>query len=244
MNVAICSLFRDSASTPELARFVRQVNALDWPPDAWRVYAVEGDSTDRTWTELCGWSMDDSRVLPFQMAQNTPPFRSVEDPVRLRALSELLAGCVGMALADDWADAVLWVESDLIWRPDLLRRLTRHNADAIAPWVYVHLNGHGETSPGRLCGLGGDGRVFYDTWAFRNHNGSRFSQYEMPPIDGKPFPVASAGSCLLMARKAAEVAAEPSDLAIVGSCQYIREAGMKIMVDPSTFIWHPWPRGT
>jgi len=139
---------------------------------------------------------------------------------------------------------VLWIESDLIWRPDLLTRLARHEADAVAPWVYVQLNGHGETDPARLYNLGADGRAFYDTWAFRNRKGARFSQFESIPIDGQPFVVSAAGSCLLMSAAAALEAAQPSDLAIVGSCQYIRDAGMSVIVDPSTFVWHPWPRGT
>jgi len=243
MNVAICSLFRDSASGPELARYQWQMSQLAWPREETRVFALEGDSVDHTWDELTGWALDDERIFPMQRHQGTRAPRSVEDATRLVALSELMTLCISETLADDWADAVLWVESDLIWTPDLIERLARHRADAVAPWVYIQTKARGNTDPGYLVGMGTDGRVFYDTWAFRHVNDKRFSPHERPPVNRHAFPVSSAGSCLLMTREAAEAAMTPRDMAIVGSCWSIRDAGMTVLVDPSTVIWHPWPRG-
>jgi len=243
MTAGICSLFRNSASRADLARYQQQIASLDWPENDVRIYCTEGNSTDDTLKILRAWARSDKRIKVIHHELGDHPFESIPDPSRLRALSELLRVTIRRAL-NDQCKQILWLESDLIWRPDLLRRLMQWELDVIAPWVWVDVGGHGESDYSALAARGEKTRVFYDTWAFHRLNGVQFEQHEPMPEDMRPFEVASAGSCLLMSKDAALHALPTQQNAILEACKHIRDFGYKIYCDPSTVIWHPWPRGT
>ena len=241
MNIGLCSIFYNSVISGDLARYMAQIEALDWPHDALRVFTVEGDSTDDTWAQLVAWHGRDARVKCGKMDLHEPYMGSVDNPRRLWNCSTLGSYCREMALRDGWADAVLWLESDLLWEPDLLKRLTAHGVDIVAPWVLVARDGGGVTDIPTLRGKGAID--FYDSWAYRYlPDGSQWFGPQ-PPRPNELTEVYSAGSCLLMRSDAARASNAASTRAIVGWCERARDAGFLVWVDPNTEVWHPWPRG-
>jgi hypothetical protein len=238
-NVAICSIFYNSVAQGELLRYQHQIAALDWPHDALRVCCVEGDSTDLTWDNLVHWHKTDRRVRCAKIDLHEPYLGSIDNPRRLRNCSVLASYCRAMALRDDWADWVLWIESDLLWEPDLLKRLTAHDVDIVAPWVLVARDGNGVTDIPTLrqkqC------VAFYDSWGFRWTPERYFGGAPVRPIGLTQ--VWSAGSCLLAKADVARQSNQVNDKAIVGWCEQAHAAGYAVCVDPQTEVWHPWPKG-
>jgi GT2 family glycosyltransferase len=201
---------------------------LDYPRDSVQIVAVEGDSEDETLAMLRGWT--DTRLHLLKRDTKTPRFPSIESPERFKALSVVGNTALDFVAENLQVDYVLWLESDLIWEPDLLKRLVRHNADAVAPMIWVEIQAH---KP-----------VFYDIWGFRNLNGTRFRQIERNAYLNTYrflFEVSSAGSCLLVKADYIYNFARFDYRAIVGLCQAIREREGRIVVDPLTEVYHPWP---
>jgi hypothetical protein len=240
-NVAVCSISYNSASRGHLPRHTRQCAALDWPHEALRFYVAEGDSVDNTWAGLNAWAERDARVRLGKHDLHFTRFKgSVADTDRLRCCSFMASYARAMALTDGWADWLLWVESDLIWEPDLLARLMATGKDYVAPWVMVNLAGNGADDPAVLRRGEASQLWFYDTWGFRHTDGRHFTPLE--PRPKVPFRINSAGSCLLVRAEVARRSNEVNDLAIVGWCDQARAAGYEVWADPATEVWHPWPR--
>lgn len=226
-SVAIVSIFRDHAE--KLPTYIRQITTLDYPSDKIQIVAVEGDSEDETLAMLRGWS--DKRLHLMKHDLGLPRFPSIENPIRLRGLSAVGNTALDYIASQVEVDFILWIESDLIWQPDLLKNLLRREAPAVAPMVWVELQ---------------QGRpVFYDTWGFRHLGGERFKQNERDwyrntyPLE--PFEVSSAGSCLLMRAGFIYSWARFGERAIISLCEDIRERSGWIMADPLTEVYHPWP---
>jgi len=228
MNVHIVSLFRNMGR--HIERYVEQVTALDW--QTWRVVAVTGDNNDDTVERLRDWEAHDKRVDVIELNLKRPYYSSCVHPERFYILGT--SADAGLQLVADqyWADKVLWLESDLTVKPDLIHRLSAHGQPVVAPMVWVELN------PGFM--------QFYDIWAFRR-DGQMFSPF--PPawyadnLPGELFEVDSAGSVLFLDAQAVYDGARfGTTEAVVSFCVACRERGYTIWCDPHTHVRHPWPR--
>ncbi len=92
--------------------------ALDYPPDRLRVYVVDDASTDATPDVV----KDRARQYPGQV-------------VHLRrdnggqGKAHTLNHGIEVLLADDWMEAMLIMDADVIYEPDSLRKMARHLSD-------------------------------------------------------------------------------------------------------------------
>lgn len=227
MRVALGSAFRQAAGA-QVARYMRQAAALrdllhGQGNYALRVIAVEGDSTDRTRDDLIATARRYNLDIDLVTRNHGGPwFGSTESPTRMAALSMVGNGILESVRYDD--DVLVYVESDLIWAPEMIRRLIGSlglGRDVIAPMPFA-------------------GECFYDIWAFRV-NGTRFGPfapyYSKLRLDA-PTPVDSVGSCLVMRADVAR-STRMTDGAIVEFCANARAQGYKIFCDARERIHHP-----
>jgi len=91
---------------------------LEYPPDRLRVYVVDDASTDDTPdVVLAKAAQYPGRVVHLRREQGG------------QGKAHTLNHGIQVALADDWMQALLIMDADVIYRPDSLRRMTRHLAD-------------------------------------------------------------------------------------------------------------------
>ena len=228
MNVQIVSLFRNMGQHVE--RYVEKVTGLDW--QNWRVMAVTGDNDDDTLERLRDWEAHDQRVDVIELNLNKPYYPSCVHPERFYILGTSADEGLQLIADQHWADYVLWMESDLIVKPDLIHRLIAHQKPAIAAMIWVEL------SPGHP--------QFYDMWAFRL-NGQMFNpatpEWYADNMPDEAFEVDSAGSVILIEAQAVYDGARfGTKEAIVSFCESCRNYGYQIWCDPHTHVRHPWPR--
>src|SRR5882672_3947682 len=116
-----------------------------------------------------------------------PEYGSVVDAQRFKQLAHV-GNCIWKAIPDD-ANAVVFVEADLIWTTATMTALIKRLKEfsAVSPMILLQREGYPE-------------RAFWDTWAFRR-DGRHFSQnypYHREYDPHRPFRVDSAGSCMAM----------------------------------------------
>lgn len=234
MNVALGSIFRNS--TGYLARFFAQAAALshllDKSGHSLRLILAEGDSSDGTWDEIkAGLKAAGIRAFTvIKREHGGPEFGSVEDEMRWRQISFVCDGVLEQVSDDD--DALIYVESDLIWEPgmmaSLIGALTWQDVDAVAPMCF-HRTG-----------------FFYDIWGYRR-GGARFSTHppyhpdlELESARGRLIKLDSAGSCIVMRGEVARKCRfDPAEKGIVGFCENLRSQGFTLWLDPSLRVIHP-----
>lgn len=228
LRVAIGSAFRNSAARNQLTRYFRQVDALRTAlqsrDSVLRLIAVEGDSIDNTRQQLM--RMAEYANLPIELhirEHGCREWGSTEEPERLEKLSYVANGIFEGVYEHD--DVLIYVESDLIWHPEVFLRLIdqlKPGVDVIAPMTFA-------------------GEAFYDIWGFRK-NGVRFGPFE-------PFhkeinlqelnQVDSVGSCLVMRAEVARRCRATHNMALVGFCQDVWDKGFTVNADPRERIYHP-----
>lgn len=229
MNIAVGSAFRNSASG--LTAYFNRVKALQahaGPQHRVRVIAAEGDSTDGTKHAL--GIVARSKGLPLEVRpcdHGGPVFGSTEDPARLDALTAVGNAILEGVRADD--DALVYVESDLLWDPHTVGSLLdmalerRDGYDVLAPMVWSQPD------------------VFYDIFAYRK-DGARFgpfAPYHPGLAPAGVTEVDSAGSCLVMRGEVARQVRIPQGGALVGWCERAREAGYRVGVTRDFGVRHP-----
>lgn len=192
-----------------------------------RVVAVEGDSKDSTDKYL--QSESDSLLIDLQLVTHNHGlgvFGSTEDADRLEALTGVMMA--GMNAVRETDDAVLYIESDLIWEASevvaaLRLSISRSQGfDIISPLIF--------------CGA-----LFYDVFAFRIGE-ERFTQ--RPPYHPKLqasgiTEVDSVGSCLTMRSEVAMTVKPKGLLGLISWCAGARAQGLRIGVAPHLRIEHP-----
>lgn len=232
MNLAVITFFRNSARRGQVAPFFTQVarlrNLLDKDPDGGhhlRVIAVWGDCVDKTHDEILrNAEFHNLAVQTVEHNHGGPVFGSTEHPDRLKALSGL--GNAGLSAVRPEDDAVLYVESDLIWDPSvifgLLNRLSSQ-VHVVAPLVFA-------------------GEHFYDVFCFRK-NGQRFSPFypyhSELRHDGKLTQVDCVGSCFVMHGDVARNARIINDNVLIGFGQDCWNKGFTVNVDAGLRVYHP-----
>jgi len=202
----------------------RQLESLELNEgDGWRLCILEGDSRDSTWEYLVQWASEDSRVtIGRECVGDTA---EIED----RAARWAKAGnaCFNMILSELQYSHVLWLESDLCFPPEFLKRLLAHNVDIVAPIIWL-------------------GGLFYDSWGFRDLNGKRWTGTAPYHPDYRPMSLmemGSVGSCVLFRREILDTGIRFKGTyengLLVGLCHDARALGFKVFADTSTAIIHP-----
>jgi len=222
--------------------YQKQIDALDYPPELIRLYLCEGDSEDNTLAQLRAWAVEDSRIRIIQHDTGIPHFAHSPRPARMKAVSE--NGNVGwdaIAMrwsaesARPWGDFALMLESDLLYKPNLLRALIERRpdwADIFAPMIWIQVNG--------------DLR-FYDIWAYRIKG-------QMFPPNSPEWYFAHYGNGLLEVDSVGSVVLFRMELiteglrlgesdCILGMCNEARQRGYRIFIDPTIDILHPQIQG-
>lgn len=224
-NIVIGSAFRNSAGR-QITNWLDQIVALrdHMSGDCIRVIAVEGDSVDATRQHLTRGAIIRALDLDLRTCNHGGPvFGSIESPVRFKALAKVGTEILRGVAPDD--DILVYIESDLIWSPQIIADLVALTLDrpnrVVAPLIFA-------------------GNNFYDVWAFRK-DGSQFSPF--PPYHSGMkstglVEVDSIGSCLVMSARAAEEVAF-GDNHLLDWCLNARKAGYQIFVSADHSIRHP-----
>lgn len=201
-----------------------------------RLVAAEGDSLDGTRDRILSFASE--HEIPVTVVDTTHGhirWGSVEDPVRMRTMSEIMNKALAEFRPED--DIAVWIMSDLKWDTEdvigLIQDLQEPDLDfqILAPLVFA--------------GEPGGEKIFYDTWAYRR-NGERFGNkfpyhpdfYEL--IDDDTCTVAeidSAGTCLVISGNVAR-SCRALDLEAVSFCADARSKGFRIGLSTSWQVHH------
>lgn len=225
MNVTLCSAFRNA--TPYLPRYLDQCYQLDallyTQGHSLRFVWGEGDSTDATLKTLESF-IGLFKATIVDCTHGGQVYGSIESWLRFKQLSHV-GNVIWAAIPKD-TDAVIYVESDLIWEPatlvKLLEVLTVY--PAVVPMIM-------DSPPAD---------TFYDVWAYRR-NGVRFTKRFPFHADFWPhsgMQLDSAGSCMALRWKLAQGLSFPEDC-FVGFCRLLYEQGGELWLDPSLVCFHP-----
>lgn len=204
--LAICSIFSNSANY--LSRYFDQ---LEWIKGEKYYLWLEGNSTDNTYATLENYLKNKQGRLFKQDVGRI--YGSVENKERFQQLADLWNILIENIPED--ATEVLFVESDLVWSTqvkDLLTQLPKY---------------------GFVCPLVQKDSFFYDIWAYRYLDGSRFSA-NLISTPKKPTEIKSAGSMLLIQKQFLGNAKLDSE-AFVGLCNNIDK---ELTCFPIT-VYHP-----
>lgn len=230
MNVCLVSAFRNAARYVE--RYVAQVALLNarlrWRGDELVCIWGVGDSTDGTLQRL-----DEARLgtglqrLVVNVSHGGPEYGSVVDARRFKQLAYVGNQLWAQIPAD--VDAVVHVESDLIWDVSTMLELllALRGVPAVAPMVKRRA---------------GSKAIFYDTWAARRdgiHFQNRAPYHPMLARNhAQLVQVDSMGSCLAMRGELAQGLHWPEEDVIVGVCRQINERGGSIWLHTDLAVWH------
>lgn len=146
--IAVCSIFMNSVTY--LDTYFAQIGDLSKSQEL-SLVLTEGDSSDDTWNELkARWTPG---MYMQQIHHGGPHFGSVDNAQRWEQIARVVRPTVNRALELE-PDAVLWVESDLVWDADTMSKLIESVTEApgrtSCPMVFA------DTTP-----------RFYDIWGYR-----------------------------------------------------------------------------
>lgn len=206
-------------------RYMAQVEDLRRELDGHTLHCIwgEGDSVDGTRAALESAATQHTQLI--DVTCNGPKFGSVVSPERFAQLATIwnkMLDCI-----PDDADAVVIVESDLIWTGKAIAALV-HDLDVFPVVGGMVWNQTPQT-------------IFYDIWAYRQ-GGERFNQtapWFPQHADSQYVKVDSIGSVVAMRGKIAQTFRLPPADVLVGYCNQIRGVGGSIWVDRKVDIVHP-----
>lgn len=212
MRVTVTSCMRNA--THYIDRYFRQVaglyDLLAERGDRLEALIGEGDSTDPTRQ----WIVEAFRKygVPGKLIDTThggPMYGSVVDAQRFAQMAYCYNRVWRHIPAD--ADAVLFVEADLMWKPAAMVALldALQEYPAVSPRA-MHREGC------RLYGTG-DVRAWHDTWGFV-YQGEHFTNLPPyhPDLNGEPLHLDSAGSCIALRGELARSLHFPAEDMVVG----------------------------
>lgn len=195
-----------------------------------RLVAAEGDSLDGTHDRII--ELANEHNIPLTMVDTTHghmKWGSVEDPVRMRVMSEVMNKALDEVKESD--DIVVWIMSDLEWEAETILGLindliadseTPYNIGIHAPFVYADKNRN----------------YFWDTWAYRAGE-KRFSNTKPfhSWLEEGSFFLDSAGTCLVMLAEVARKA-KASDNEAVSFCREVDRLGYRILFNGNREVFH------
>jgi hypothetical protein len=218
-----------------LDRYFAQVAQLQHAlRGALRLILVEGDSTDDTWAQLHR-RCDGLDAVIVKREHGGPAYGSVDLPARWKQLAYCCNGVLDAVRDMTDVSALIYVESDLVWRPETMLRLlsVAGTSGAAAPMCF--------TAP---QGLDGPRGTFYDIWGHMK-DGVNFSPH--PPYhpaltNGQRLvAIDSAGSCVVASGgivRDPRVRFDEADC-IRGYCRSIRALGVTLWLDTTCEVRHP-----
>jgi cellulose synthase/poly-beta-1,6-N-acetylglucosamine synthase-like glycosyltransferase len=122
-----------------LAASLDRLMGLEYPPDRLRVFVVDDASTDDTPDVVRAKAAQyDDRIVHLRRDQGG------------QGKAHTLNHGIRYALDDDWMQALLIMDADVIYRPDSLRRMTRHLADERVGAVTAFIR-EGSARPGSVA---------------------------------------------------------------------------------------------
>ena len=128
-----------------LTTSIERLMALEYPPDRLRVYVVDDASTDDTPAVLAACAARfPGRVVHLR--------REVGGEGKAHTLNHGLRE----VLADDWMEALLIMDADVIYAADSLRKMTRHLADPTVGAVTAYIREGSEDAHGITRFIGFD----------------------------------------------------------------------------------------
>lgn len=222
MNVTLTIPIRDGAAYVD--KLVAQIEALEGAE--FRVVVCTGDNADDTWAKLLKWfgtKVDNIKLIKYDTCQ--PHYKSVVDKARFAHLSNVF-NRMFWDVDFEWSDYVCFIPGDVIFEPDLITRLTRHQKDIIAPFYWTS----------------GNGQRFYDIWGFR-HAGQSFPPYPRAwyrdSFGNGPVEMDTVGGVICSKAEvlAAGVRYTPEEVDH-GFCKTAHERGFTVWADPTTHVWH------
>lgn len=192
-----------------------------------RLVAAEGDSLDGTRERII--ELNDVSLTMVDTTHGHMKWGSVEDPVRMRVMSEVMNKALDQVKESD--DIVVWIMSDLEWKAETVLGLiddliadseTPYDIGIHAPFVYADKNRN----------------YFWDTWAYRA-GGKRFSIAKPfhSWLEEGSFFLDSAGTCLVMLGEVARKA-RASDNEAVSFCREVEKLGYKIVFNGNREVFH------
>ena len=127
-----------------LGSTIEALMAQEYPPEALRVLVVDDASTD-----------DTGSVLAAAAARHPGRVGRLHREVGGLGKAAVLNAGLAAVLADDWAEAVLIIDADVVFDPGSLRAMTRHLADPEVGAVggYVREGSRPGTSVTRFVGI-------------------------------------------------------------------------------------------
>lgn len=101
-----------------IANTIERLLALDYPTDSLRVCVIDDASTDQTPQRIAEVAQaNPGRVVSYRRDRGG------------EGKAEALNHGIRMLFADDWCEALLIIDSDVVFEPRALRLMTRHFAD-------------------------------------------------------------------------------------------------------------------
>lgn len=239
-KVAIGSMVRNAVDY--IPRYINQMSLLlgtvigTFDADVQWIVAV-GESSDNTaqmLEERAAFLMGQVTNLrpkssrDFFTVDGGPVFGSVDLQERWEHISRVCDSIFDRVGED--VDAMIYVESDLIWDASTMMALLSHlgnsaaQIDAVSPMNFHQPNGH-----------------FYDTWGYRK-DGVRFNATRPyhPGVNYRMTQIDSAGSCIVMRGEVARTCRfKPAEHGIVGFCMDMQAHGYTHWLDPQLAVHHP-----
>jgi cellulose synthase/poly-beta-1,6-N-acetylglucosamine synthase-like glycosyltransferase len=107
---------------------IDRLMALEYPPDSLRIYLVDDASTDQT-----------PQVAKAKEAQYPGQVIHLRREKGGEGKAHTLNHGLGIIMRDDWMEALLITDADVIFEADSLRKMTRHLADPLVGAVTAYI---------------------------------------------------------------------------------------------------------
>ena len=118
-----------------LGASIDSLMSIDYPVGAWRLYIVDDASTDNT-----------PEVMRAKMAQYPGSVFHLRREKGGQGKAHTLNHGIREILAEDWAEAVMIMDADVLFEPTTLRRMARHFADPEVGGVTAYVKEGSEPS--------------------------------------------------------------------------------------------------
>jgi predicted SAM-dependent methyltransferase len=218
-KVAAMSLFRDS-SQEYIQQYLKRARALSKKHKV-DFFLVEGDSVNDTHDALKKQtSRSKKKFRVFKSDSGLPHMGSTVHDIRFKCLTRTANPILDVVAEGDY-DYFWFIDSDLLYKKDILDNLIALNLDVAAPLFMA-------------------AEAFYDIWGYRHQNGASVGPH-LDWIDGlNPIRLSSAGGCVLFRHEYLKRGARMTMTeSIVGLCKECAERGAKIWMTPKDVVWHP-----
>lgn len=235
-TVAVLTPFRNARKY--LSLYFSQISALrdllSQNGYSLRLIAAEGDSLDGTRERIIELSKE--KNIPLTLVDTTHGhmrWGSVEDPLRMRIMSDVMNAALSEVKDSD--NIAVWIMSDLEWKAQTLLEMileTEIEYGAREGGYYSIF------APLCLSSSADSRKIFYDTWAYRLLDGSRFDPIGFPwQLTGDWTEVYSAGTCLVMKSQVARCC-RAFDNEAVSFCKDAGEKGYSVCVGTRWEVYH------